>query len=368
MSTTLRTSSLPTTITIRPNLELSQGFYVVQGADAASTDTENPLILQLKKEVEELGKAIFKSFNPKIEPKETKDYFTLERLFHKAIEIGKPLTTEALLQQKISPDARLNGLTPLFQACLNGNKAIVKLLLNHHANPNQENSLNDRMDESSNGLARVYHNATPLSAAAHFGDIDIVKLLQGKGAKLHEPDSNGGLPIFYAAKSRKDWIAREIFLSSVEAKVDDAFHLLLMDVAIRNGLSLLVQQIVGENPNIFEKQDRFGENVLHKAAASVHKLMLLLLLEKSPNKTVLNHISHTTKVSPLGVAITLAREENVKVLVDAGADLRNVSDGKDALSYAKDKAKDDESLTSDEIKKRKAIVNYLKKGSKQQQS
>jgi len=368
MSTTLRTFSLPPTITIQPNLELSQGFYKLEQADDASAIPENPLVSQLEKEVEELGRAVFNKYNPKNESNDKEPYFSLERLFHKAIEMGKALTTEALLQQKISPDAHINGFTPLFQACLTGNKAIIELLLNHNANPNLENNLSDPKKESFNVLDRFYHKAKPISAAAFFGDVDIVKQLEGKGAKLHEPDSNGGLPIFYAVKGKKEQMALYILFRGLDAKVDDAFHLNLMAVAIRSDLFQLTQRIVEIDPKIFEKQDGVGENILHIAARSVHTRILLFLLESSPNKTALSLMSSETKISPLGAAISTTSEDNVKALVEAGADLRQVSDGMDAKSYAKDRVKNPNTstLTADDIKKRKAIATYLKKVTKQQ--
>jgi len=82
------------------------------------------------------------------------------------------------------------GLTPLIMAAASGRTDIVKLLLDHGANPNL------RADASMGGM-------TAIQAAAGTGAVDVISLLLDRGVSVESTDLMGGTPLDYASSQGK---------------------------------------------------------------------------------------------------------------------------------------------------------------------
>lgn len=78
-----------------------------------------------------------------------------------------------------------DGKTPMLVAVDNGNVALARSLIAHHADVNRRSTV---------------VNWTPLSKAAYKNDTVMVKTLLDAGAKVSAPDAFGNLPIHFAAR------------------------------------------------------------------------------------------------------------------------------------------------------------------------
>lgn len=138
---------------------------------------------------------------------------------HEAASIGDK---EVLLHIiKRSPEQTntyaVDGFTPLGLASFFGNTEIVKILVDHGANPNMASNnqfkvtpLHSACAVSNYDIAEILiengadvnvkqmQNVTPLHSAAHNGQTKLVKLLIDNGAEIDSKMDNGQTPLFMA--------------------------------------------------------------------------------------------------------------------------------------------------------------------------
>lgn len=115
-----------------------------------------------------------------------KDKKGISALFH-AVANGHDRIADALLNITRQPDdvESEKGFTPLLIATTNGHTVIVRLLLEHGANPNMRN----------------FDGVTALHNAVFEKQIDIVKLLLEHGADPAIQDRLGNTPVDLAQRS-----------------------------------------------------------------------------------------------------------------------------------------------------------------------
>lgn len=118
---------------------------------------------------------------------QTLDEMDFERgLWSAAVDGDLERVQRFLLDKKVDPDVLdKSGLSPLHYACRNGHENIVKVLLQHGANPNM--------------LTRC-GQATPLHRAAYAGHLSIVNCLLKNGAVPSLCDDDGKSPLHKAAE------------------------------------------------------------------------------------------------------------------------------------------------------------------------
>ncbi|WP_405661597.1 ankyrin repeat domain-containing protein [Streptomyces sp. RK9] len=112
----------------------------------------------------------------------------LSRQLFEAIWQDTPTTVRALLRAGADPERRdREGVTPLYEASVNGRAAIVRLLLAAGAAP----------DTESHGLGA---DGTPLCAASCWGRTETVRALLAGGAdpNLREERGTGSSPLHWA--------------------------------------------------------------------------------------------------------------------------------------------------------------------------
>ncbi|PWZ03887.1 Ankyrin repeat and SOCS box protein 3 [Zea mays] len=136
-------------------------------------------------------------------------------LLHSAAESGRPEIAKFLLSKGVRVDVESSVLTPLIIATFRGYPSIVKILLEHGADPNER--LNDKVTPLSMALkhssvpclkllvqagANVngFGSYNPLARAAEKGLTEAIKCLLEAGANPNVPDTFGRLPIELAAE------------------------------------------------------------------------------------------------------------------------------------------------------------------------
>lgn len=86
------------------------------------------------------------------------------------------------LEDGANPNLRNeDGITPLFEACINSNAGLARLLLHYKADPN---------------VACADDGRTPLSAAIMNRNVSMIKILLSKEADPNVPNAKGETPLF----------------------------------------------------------------------------------------------------------------------------------------------------------------------------
>lgn len=140
-----------------------------------------------------------------------------------AVENNRTYRIKALLEAGANPNMRdLHGETMLMLAARNKNPEMGRLLLEADANPNLQNK----------------YGETAVMLASYYGQLNLVKQLYAKGAKI---DHDGWNPLIYAASKGYTEIVE--FLLNYGAKID---------AITENGTTALMMAARGNHYNTAE--------------------------------------------------------------------------------------------------------------------
>jgi ankyrin repeat protein len=157
--------------------------------------------------------------------------------------------TRLLLEAGADANARSDdGRTALMVAAgRHGSSAVVKLLLDHHADPSAKSPY-------------IFGERTPLSEAAYVGDGDAVQMLIERGADMKQA---GYLAIYYAAKSGCSKCFDLLAKSADRETLSATAAMVAPPLGDASGIKLLLDR--GADPNA---KDQDGNPLLVLAAAS----------------------------------------------------------------------------------------------------
>lgn len=122
------------------------------------------------------------------------------RLLFFACRMGRKDIVEFLLQNSVDTNSAVAGRYPIIEASSRNDEAIVKLLLDHGAEPNVK-------DDEGN---------TATIAAASFGGVEVIRLLLKAGANLDAKNVQGGSAFLAACTMGKAHIVNELLSLGVD--------------------------------------------------------------------------------------------------------------------------------------------------------
>lgn len=223
------------------------------------------------------------------------------------------LANGALLDSR----ARDNGSTPLERAAYNGHTELVQFLLGIGANVKLS-----RPDKT-----------TPLYVACQNGHSEIVKLLLSYKA---EPDifpiDTGCTPLFMAAQHGHVEIVRALLENGAQVNfLRDADHTSPLFIASQSGFKDIVELLLkhGADPNIVPIDS--GCTPLFMASQNSHNGIMKLLIEHGADVNKCRR----DNTSPLIITSYLGLVEEVKLLLESGADISIIYNGYTAIEWAR---------------------------------
>ena len=200
----------------------------------------------------------------------------------------------------------------LFYAVKAGNLEKVKQTLNKSVNIN----VADRLGQSI------------LMWAGWNGNYEIVEYLLNFDAKQRKKSYH---PLNYKTESKEKY--NPLFCLIMSNKMQTHNTLKAIELLIDNE-----KKLTGTY-QLFEKEDSFNENILHKAVRSSYPEYLAFFIEQlkknDPSKTLLKKLidkENTSSETPLVLAVKLQNEAIVKILIDNGADILKRDSSKKSLS------------------------------------
>lgn len=348
-----------------PNAPHFKGAGPIFSLDIAE-GTENPELRKQIHKLDGLAGAFFKG-DLLSEP-------FLDGLFHAAIDEGKIDVVRSFIRQGFSVSTLVEGMSPLYRACKNGQVEIAQLLLENGASATQKNNLSRRQVQSDEWYYK-HHNATPMESAVIAGNQNLVNLLLKYKAPFDEPTlADGRSPLFIAIHHRQEELALFFIKNGANIKIKDRFGISLFTMAVRCGSIRVVQELVKRGIDISE-QDEDGLTALHETASKDNPELLKFLLENG-GRDIINVQSFHGR-TPLSVAVRGIDIESVKLLVESGADLSITYEGDekgevyDIVGFAKKVLSRTESFYKEEpryreglgklIQEERAIVELLQK-------
>jgi ankyrin repeat protein len=289
------------------------------------------------------------------------------RVLYEAVKQGKGDIVKQLLEHNVSPSVLQEGLSPLYMACKTQNVSITCLLLDSHADPLQRNNLSDPRNKywQYSGNSEE-HNATPIQAAAVAGCIKLVRLLIDRKAAIDIVGGDGNTPLAAALSAKQEKMALFLIQKGAKLNIRNQFEATPLTWAVKYDFLAVVEAMVKRGVDLTTTTSN-GVSCLYIAAQGSSPQLLDFLLKKGCKKMI-NNFSWEDQ-TPLFTAVRHNRAENVRLLLEARADLHK---GENILLESKKglkrnisyytKAKDsDKKEWAESVAKSKKILEYLKK-------
>jgi ankyrin repeat protein len=227
--------------------------------------------------------------------------------FHRAIYDGDLEAVKALLASGLSPNTPIERLklttTPVVLASSRGDLGIVRVLVEAGADVNAKEHSKVR---------NVDHTA--LSMASEL-DVEIVRYLLGKGAKVDERVEFGGTVLMAAARKGDPELIDVLLAAGANPNAEDDNGFTPLSCAVESGKESPVRTLVAKGADVNHANAGWKMTPLHHAirAGSVDMVRLLLELKANPNAR--------TKAgeTPLTLAQKGDQEEVLALLKAAGA-------------------------------------------------
>lgn len=174
------------------------------------------------------------------------------------------------------------------------------------------------------------------------GDVAKMEELLAGGAKINQRDKNDVTPLHWAAFHNDCVLVKELLKKGADTNAIDDEKRTPLHFAVGDGAVDAIEILVEENPNLLEKQAKFGYTAMHHAALFGHSGVLRILKRMGAN---IDAISNKEK-TPLHVVANKGNLEVVNTLIELGAnkDILNI-DNKTAADLAQESIFIEDALT-----------------------
>jgi len=242
------------------------------------------------------------------------------------------------------------GFTALMHAVINGNKDVVKYLLDHGANISIKNNRGQTaaffaINSSNKDIIKLLirrdpdliNNKNELGAqlllfGVKKGNQDIVELLLELGANVNHTNSKGETALFHSIKICDDEIAIQLMSKGANVNIQDinGDTPVMMAVRLDKFESCYMTKILMEHGADIHMHNNKGETPLIMSLQKPKTIVLRFLIEHGADTNQENFQGET----PLMYAIKIQNFEGFEILVDRGADInyRNIQ-GKTVFMY-----------------------------------
>lgn len=226
------------------------------------------------------------------------------------------------------------GYTPLHWAALQGNEALVRLLLKRRADLEAENprgctALHMAVEQGHEALVQLLlvrkkganirakdkSGQTALHFAASQGNEALVHLLRKKGANIKAQDKRGHTALHYAAAQGNEAVVQQLVDNGADIEAKTNYGHTALHYAALEGNETVVQLLVENGADVRAKTN-YGDTVLHFAAEQGSEAMVWMLVEKGADVQAENSNGETV----LHYAAQSGNEAVERLLVDLGAD------------------------------------------------
>ena len=208
--------------------------------------------------------------------------------------------------------------TMLIRASQNGDKDIVKFLLENGADPNLFNA--------GENMALIY--------ASENCDKDIAELLLEKNAKFDQQNSYKTTPLLEASKNNCIEVVKLLLEKGADPNIQDKWGITPLIEASRNNYEEIAKLLLekGANPNLTDFHKYYIPLIRASRKNNINIVKLLLEKGADPN------IQDDCGITPLIIATEKTYKDIVKLLLENGAD-PNIQNkyGKSAIDYAYDR-------------------------------
>ncbi|CAM9526974.1 unnamed protein product [Scytosiphon promiscuus] len=191
------------------------------------------------------------------------------------------------------------GWTPLMIACLNGQTAVVRVLLGRGADTSivrEHSGFTALLFAAHHGFLEITkmllaagadadyaapHGSTSLHLAAEKGHRKVIRCLIGAGAKVDPRMLEGETPLYHAAFDGRLGAVRELLRWGADpliTRTNESGHTFVpLDMAAQNGHLPIVRELLGELGLEGCGGERRGSDALRQAAKNQHLEILALL-------------------------------------------------------------------------------------------
>ncbi len=247
-----------------------------------------------------------------------------------------------------------NGNPLLFKAIDEDNRDLASLLLGHGANVNIKNKkgqsslvyivekrdLQDQKDWISLFIGKGAdinlvdnEGKSPLLIAFDKNDEEIIQFLIEKGADVNVIDKNGKTPLLYVLKAFESSINEDNYYGHERNDKVELIKLLLnkgadVNVIDKNGKTPLLYVLKASGSSINE--DDYYDSYERNDKVELIKLLIKLLLNKGADVNIAGSEGYT----PLFMAIAKQDKDIVSLLVEKGAKVTTLFNGRPILDYA----------------------------------
>lgn len=188
----------------------------------------------------------------------------MNKIFLDACKNGQKAVVNTLLKRgDINVNKRdENGYSPLYYACKEGMRDIVKILLENGADASLASNI----------------SVTPLHGAVQGGNIQIIQMLLNAGADINAADEAGRNVLMYGIQSGKVASVRYLIQLGADTSMTDNENRTAKDYANIAGHIHLFEEL-GEREKT--ERDVYGNTPLHLACENGQSEMVKMILKKS---------------------------------------------------------------------------------------